>query len=64
VKVENVEKKIHRRVKILGWYKQQHCTFSGGKLLADSKNVHGLYVWRSNVTVESKKGKNCEIFNV
>jgi hypothetical protein len=42
VKIENYEKKNHSRVKILGWYKKQHGTFSGSKLLADSKNVH---VW-------------------
>jgi hypothetical protein len=48
VKNENFEKKIknHGRVKILGWSKKQHGTFCGGKLLADSKNVHYLYVLR------------------
>jgi hypothetical protein len=48
VTIENFEKKIHGRVKILGWYKNQHGTFSGSKLLADFKNVHVLYVWWSN----------------
>jgi hypothetical protein len=38
VKIEN--KKNHGRVKILGWSKKQHGTFSSDKLLADSKNVH------------------------
>jgi hypothetical protein len=47
VKIENFEKKIHGRFKILGWSKKQHGTFSGSKLLADSKNVHVLYVWWS-----------------
>jgi hypothetical protein len=36
----------------------QRATFSGSKLLADSKNVHVLYVWRSISTAKSKKGKN------
>jgi hypothetical protein len=58
VKISNFEKKIHGRVKNLGWCKKQHGSFSGGKLLADSKNVHVLYVWRSNLTVKLKKGKN------
>jgi hypothetical protein len=40
VKNENFEKKIYGRVKILSWSKKQHGTFSGGKLLADSKNVY------------------------
>jgi hypothetical protein len=47
VKIENFEKKIQGTVKILGSYKNQHDTFSGSKLLADSKNVHALYVWWS-----------------
>jgi hypothetical protein len=38
VKIENFEKKMYGRVKILGWSKKHHGTFSGGKLLADSKN--------------------------
>jgi hypothetical protein len=42
MKIENFEKKIHGTVKILGW----------SKLLADSKNEHVLYVWRSNLTGE------------
>jgi hypothetical protein len=46
VKIENFEKKIHGRVKILDWSKKQHGNFSGGKLLVDSKNVYVLYVWR------------------
>jgi hypothetical protein len=40
VKIEKFEKKIHGRLKILGWSKKQHGTFSGSKLLADFKNVH------------------------
>jgi hypothetical protein len=44
VKIENFEKKIHGTVKILGWSKKQHGTFSSSKLVADSKNVHILYV--------------------
>jgi hypothetical protein len=40
VKIENFEKKIHARVKILGWSKKQHGTFSSSKLLVDSKNMH------------------------
>jgi hypothetical protein len=48
VKIENFEKKIHGRVRILGWSKKQHGNFSGSKLLADSKNVHVLYVWSSH----------------
>jgi hypothetical protein len=36
VKIENFEKEIHGRAKILGWSKNQHGTFSGSKLLADS----------------------------
>jgi hypothetical protein len=47
MKIENFEKKIHGRVKILGWSNKLHGTFSGGKMLADSKNEHVLYVWRS-----------------
>jgi hypothetical protein len=58
LKIENFEKKNHGSVKILGWSIKQHDTFSGGKLLADSKNVHVLYVWRSDLTVKLKKGKN------
>jgi hypothetical protein len=58
VKITNFEKKNHGRVKILGLSKKQHGTFLKKKLLADSKNVHVLYVWRSNLTVNLKKGKN------
>jgi hypothetical protein len=58
VKIENFEKKIHGRFKILGWSKKQHGTFSGSKLLADFKNVHVLYVWRSHLDVKLKQGKN------
>jgi hypothetical protein len=36
--------KIHGRVKILGWSKKQHGTFSGSKLVADSKNVDVLEI--------------------
>jgi hypothetical protein len=50
VKIENFEKKIHGRVKILGWSKKQHGTISGSILLADSKNVHVLNIWRSHLT--------------
>jgi hypothetical protein len=39
VKIENFEKKIHGKVKILGWSKKQHGTFSGSKLLDDYKKV-------------------------
>jgi hypothetical protein len=38
-------------------------TFSGRKLLADSKNVHGVYAWRSALITRSKKVKNHEILN-
>jgi hypothetical protein len=45
VKIGNLEKKIHGRVKSLCWYKNQHHdTFTGSKLLAGSKNMHGLMV--------------------
>jgi hypothetical protein len=47
VKIENFEKKIHGTVKILVSSKKQYGTFFSSKLLADSKNVHVLYVWRS-----------------
>jgi hypothetical protein len=57
VKIENFEKKIYGRVKILGWSKKQHGNFSGGKLFVYSKNVHILYVWRPNLSAKSKKGK-------
>jgi hypothetical protein len=63
VKVEKLKKKIHGRVKILGWSKKQLGTFSSSKLLADSKNVHVLYVWMSNLTVKLKKGKKKFTFN-
>jgi hypothetical protein len=53
-----LKKKIHGRRKISSWSKKQHGTFSGSKLLADSKNVHVLYVGMSNLTVKLKKGKN------
>jgi hypothetical protein len=49
MKIENFEKQIHGRVKILGWSKKQRATYSGGKLLADSKNLHVLYVCNSNL---------------
>jgi hypothetical protein len=54
VKIEN----FHSRVKILGWPIKCNGTFFGSKLLADSKNVHGLHGWRSNLTTRSKKVKN------
>jgi hypothetical protein len=50
VKIEIFERKNHGRIKILGWSKKQHGTFSSSKLLADSKNMHVLYVWRSFLT--------------
>jgi hypothetical protein len=53
---KKLENKIHGRVNILGWSKRQHGTFSSSKLLADFKNVHVLYVWRSNLTFKLKKG--------
>jgi hypothetical protein len=56
VKIKNFEKKNHGTVKTLGWSKKQHSTFPSSKLLADSKNKHVLYVWRSNLTVKLKKG--------
>jgi hypothetical protein len=49
VKIETLENKIHGRVKILGW---QHGTFSGRKLLGDSKNVYVLCVWWSLSTAK------------
>jgi hypothetical protein len=58
VKIEKFEKKIRGRVKILGWSKTQHGALSSRKLFADSKNVHDLYVCRSNLTVKLKTGKN------
>jgi hypothetical protein len=63
VRIENLKKIIHGRVKILGWSKKQHATFSSSKLLADSKNMHVLYVWMSNLTVKLKKVKIREILN-
>jgi hypothetical protein len=54
LKIEN----FHSRVKILGWPTKRYGTFSGNKLLADSKNVHGLYACRSNLTTRSNKVKN------
>jgi hypothetical protein len=51
LKIEN----FHNRVKILGWPTKGYGTFSGSKLLADSKNVHGLYAWRSTLTARSKR---------
>jgi hypothetical protein len=53
-KIEN----FHSRVKILGWPTKCYGTFSGSKLLADSKNVHVIYAWRSTLTTRSKKVKN------
>jgi hypothetical protein len=38
---------FHGRVKILGWPWKRYGTFSGSKLLAEFKNVHGLYAWSS-----------------
>jgi hypothetical protein len=63
MKIENFEKKTnHGRVKILGWSKKQNGTFFDGKLIAGSKNVHILYVWRPNLTAKSKKCKNLWFF--
>jgi hypothetical protein len=42
--IENFEKKIHDKVKILDWSKKATWYFSGEKLLADSKNVHVLKI--------------------
>jgi hypothetical protein len=53
--IENFEKKIHDKVKILDWSKKATWYFSGEKLLADSKNVHVLCV--KNLTAKSKKVK-------
>jgi hypothetical protein len=44
LKIENFAKKIHGRVKILGWFKRRHGTFSESKSVAVSKNVHVLSV--------------------
>jgi hypothetical protein len=44
VKIKDYEKKFYR-VKILGWSKNHHGTFSGSKLLDDFKNVHVLCVF-------------------
>jgi hypothetical protein len=49
-----LEKKIYWRFKILGSSKKRHDTFSRSKLLADSNNVHVLYVWSSNMTAGYK----------
>jgi hypothetical protein len=54
------------RVKILGWPKKGYGTFSGSKLLADSKNVHGWYVWgfdRYRLELTSKSSKNAYFWN-
>jgi hypothetical protein len=58
LKIEN----FHSRVKILGWPTKWYGTFSGSKLLADSKNVYDLYAWRSTLTTRSIKVKIHEIF--
>jgi hypothetical protein len=54
-------KKFHSRVKILCWPTKWYGTFSGSKLLADSKNVHVLYAWRSTLTLRQKRWKILEI---
>jgi hypothetical protein len=49
------------------WRLKRYGTFSGSKLLADFKNVHGLYVWMSILTTRSKKVKdswNIQIFSI
>jgi hypothetical protein len=43
--------------KILGWPTKRFGTFSDRKLLAASKNEHGLHASKSTMTAESKKGK-------
>jgi hypothetical protein len=53
-----LKKNIHGRVKILGWSKKRHGTFSESRSVAESKNVYILYVWRSSLTARSKKDKN------
>jgi hypothetical protein len=55
---------FHSRVKMLGWPTKWYGTFSGRKLFADSKNVHGLYPWRSILTTRSKKVKNSWNFQI
>jgi hypothetical protein len=52
VKIGNFEKKIHCRVKILGWYEKQPGTFSASEFLVYSKNGHVLYVSRINLTAK------------
>jgi hypothetical protein len=54
LKIEN----FHTWVKFLGWPAKRFDTFSGSKVLTDSKNVHDLYAWRSTLTTASKKIKN------
>jgi hypothetical protein len=41
---------FHSRVKFLVWPTKWYGNFSGSKLLAGSKNMHGLYTWRSTLT--------------
>jgi hypothetical protein len=60
LKIEN----FHSIVKILGWPTKWYGTFSSSKLPADSKNVHGLYAWRSTLTTRSKKVKNSWNFKI
>jgi hypothetical protein len=62
VKIENFVKKNYGRFKIKGWSKKQQGTFSGGKLLADSKNVYVLYAWRSLSTARDYFTKNLIFF--
>jgi hypothetical protein len=60
LKIEN----FHSRVKTLGWPTKWYDTFSGSKLLVDSKNVHGLFAWRSTLTTRSKMVKNLWNFQI
>jgi hypothetical protein len=50
--------------KILGWPTKWYGTFFGSKLLTDSKNIHGLYAWRSTLTTRVKKVKNSWNFQI
>jgi hypothetical protein len=47
---------------ILGWSKKPYGTFSGSKLVADSKNGHVLYVWWSLSTARDHFRKKIGIF--
>jgi hypothetical protein len=58
-----IGKKIHGRVKIWGWSKKQDGTFTGSKLVVDSKNVHILYVWWSLSTARHHLRKKNKKFH-